>query len=521
MALAALVLLGPAAACNRPRSEPVFDVDALPADAATAGDGATSPQGSPPPDASAAPGNDAADAPTAASFPDPFVPVDGTRIKGRWAVAPGNLRIWLGWYDTGMKADCEFRQAADGELRCLPRRMITSFAGYADAACTIGLLAAPRLDAEACAPSESTRFLARNDITGCGTFRQTVNRVGAPWEAPVYHNPGGTCVRKPMAGTLVQIGEVVPPGEFVKAIEVVAPLPDRTADLEPVMVVAEDGAQGLARWQERSTGAACVLSPGSLDRELCSTGDVKVASPFLYSDAQCIRPTVNRFVRECRPLARHLLNRRAGCPVAVDAFQIGAEITQGFRKQDGACVPQAAPGGDFVTYSLGPRLAEEDIPALRSVFDQNARGRLRTAWKVPPRGRRVLAGQWFDNERQQFCQPVLFRDGTQRCFSGQVDGFPPSTFADAACTRPLHQVYGAPADPAVCVPAQVAYTDLSCPRRHQVFAVGSLYQGPFFKNYGGQCEPGTPSEDIGTYNLTPVPDADFPVVTMEEPEVTR
>jgi hypothetical protein len=63
----------------------------------------------------------------------------GSRLKAKWYVGSDGARQFAGWHDSQLNVDCDFGQASDGTIRCLPppAGVTIGTQGYfSDAGCT-------------------------------------------------------------------------------------------------------------------------------------------------------------------------------------------------------------------------------------------------------------------------------------------------------------------------------------------------------------------------------------------------
>ncbi len=460
LAVAALSML----ACASPRSEEVLDAGAEAAAAATPASG---PGGGPVAgDARGAadgPSGGAAGADAPDDIADPFVPIDGRRLKGRWAEAPGGARLWLGWYDSELGGECRFITTADGALRCVPCEGGAIGGYFQDAACTVALASTPY---RSCWSGEVVRALAP---PACPPAPTSIFRGGARWRGMAYYRSQATgrCERNSFDADYLLVGPELPASTFVKGVEVPRPLKDGTAKVEPVILEAEDGARGFVRWQDVASAAPCRIYQGSDGRERCPVA-FHFANRYSYSDAQCQRESiyVQMANTTCAPFPQAVPLPRTDCSGSSQLFTLGAQLTQTFKKWNGACMPQDVYGG-AAAYALGPPVSDDIYPAIDKVVDTAGGGRLRALWKGPPGGRRVLADALLDTTRGQPCTPLLFTDGVTRC----VPPTPPlsSYFGDAACTRPLASIVGDFEQ--MCPPPLYTSDDETCPRRYRICAL--------------------------------------------------
>jgi hypothetical protein len=451
----------------------------------------------------------APDADEGANVADPFVALDGTRIKGRWAETPEHLRIWLGWYDTQLGEACAFMPAADGELRCLPQGAQIGLT-WRDAACTI-----PLWHSTSC-PHGTTHLLPTT--VGC-TTRSAVYQRGAIWQGDVYSTGSGLCQGGfPPDDTITyyQIGPELPASGFVKAREVGRPLPGGAAPVEPVLLESEDGARASVRWQDATTKEECSLSSGTDGRMRCFPHPLSSVSRYYSTDSRCITEQTLFYTHSvCHPDPAGALVRNPGCSYTL--VSLGPRLTQLFIP-DGQmpCFGPVSPD-IFVVHAIGPPITD-NLAVLEVTVDDSTAGRLHRVWIGPAGGRRTLSNQWFDSTRRELCVPQLFADGSYRC-APPLTPYQSFTFADAQCTQPVHEtLFGDD-----CPPPMVTFYDDTCERRQAFYTVNARITGPTFTRFRqtGTCDQVDSTgvfHPSNFYSLTRIPDADFAAVTVRDPQ---
>jgi hypothetical protein len=453
-------------------------------------------------------------------FSDPFLAVDGTRIKARWVEAPGNLRIWAGWYDTALGTPCSFERAADGELRCLPAGYTGHFGVSAtvwkDAACTIPLW---ERAADGCPGLPPYIFEFTN--VGCRQRQTRVFQRGALSPARPYRRGSLGCrpsLDPSTTSTFHEIGPEVPPTRFVQGRLVARPSPpDAAAPLVPVLVESEDGARRLAHWQDAVSGLPCQFYTDASGGQRCWPG-LNFGHYSYYTDATCTRPAALPQGQACDPPVPGVLVALPGCPAKHYPASYGAPLTEVFTTQgDGICRSAPAPDA-WALYQLGDPLPETS-PVLASVIENATGGRLRRVLEHAGAGRRVVADQLFDTTRQQLCTDMLLADGSRRCVPVDRNPFGfYSEFADPECRQPIARTYGR------CPPAVLGFEDrASCPRRSELYVTrgrhaGAVYQGGRLGDPAcalSSVVAGPPPSEY--WVLAPAPSSDFAELTPIEP----
>jgi hypothetical protein len=110
----------------------------------------------------------------------------GTRLKVKYYAGADGSKAFAGFYDSQLKVDCYFGQAADGTTRCIPVPGATFVGYYADAACTQPLIAAT-------AGCAQPAYASKSD-TGCGASTVHTFQVGSPFAGnSTYFLSGATC----------------------------------------------------------------------------------------------------------------------------------------------------------------------------------------------------------------------------------------------------------------------------------------------------------------------------------------
>ncbi len=146
----------------------------------------------------------------------PGLAASGERLKARYIVGDDGSRQRTGdWLDTITEVPCSFREATDGETRCVPADLTASTARYLDADCTQWALLLP---ADSPPPPEYvSTFPAPKNVS-----KAIHVQVGSPLPVPAAAYSilpdDGTCVA--VQGDLsmydfYSVEQVLPPSFFV------------------------------------------------------------------------------------------------------------------------------------------------------------------------------------------------------------------------------------------------------------------------------------------------------------------
>jgi hypothetical protein len=450
-------------------------------------------------------------------------PSDGVRLKVLWFDGSSEQRTFAIWYDSALKTECSFRKAVDGQSRCLPFNFFTAPApstDFADPACTVGVVVYTNAT---CNPPD---FIRRFEGSTACELRERIYARGErlagnrPYWRP--SGPAGPCAPGGILDTSAAflLGPEMPPEMFVRGRDQPPVSTPTSAAIVPITFESEDGARAHTGWRIAATGRACAVLRLEDGQSHCLPQPAASLAPGVFRDGACTDPAAY-FNPACSPDTPSILLKPADgvCPTTYTALALGPTVDPAYyRNGNGVCGPNAALVSG--SHSVGLALPTHDFP----VVDQDREpvsSRLRRVFVGPSSGQRIVAGGWYDAERDEICGPSPF--GTKyRCTPASSVGLG-SLFSDAQCARPLLQT---PA--ASCPPRFAIGVDRTvCPPSSQVFAVGAPFEGPTFTletvrsdlEAHLECRPRDSPSPAGkvTYTVARLPDEQFAEVHQTAP----
>lgn len=422
---------------------------------------------------------------------DPIAPDgyrSGTRLRARFFVEEGGVRVFSTWYDRELDATCAFAPV-EGTWRCVPSHAPSTT--FRDDACTDPLV---ERAADACDPPAP--FVSIPAREACGDAFVALFPIGARTApAVVYDRLGdGTCVAREPSPAAVYYGvqAAIEPGALVAAVEA---RDDGAGRLALVRLESDDGAVQPVAVHDAELDAPCtflgVVVDGP-DALRCYPDAIDVA---FYADSLCsqrLAATDAACVGEAPGFARTVV--REGCATIVTTYERG-EVSSAldvFVTSGDMCVPGDAAG--LAVFDVG---AEVPLDALASVARApgEAAARLR-AYELHAEGFTRITRALHDAERGVDCDLLDTADGV-RCVPKGIVVDEVTFFADAGCTTPLPvwqetvpQACPPPSPPTVLL--QPTAVD-ACTSHVRVFEIGE----PVAMAYTGApdaCTPYTPAE---------------------------
>ena len=456
-------------------------------------------------------------------IPDPFVPLDGDRLKLRVAQVDGGRSTPLTWYDTAQHAECHFQESSDGELRCLPTSSVVTLDFYLDAGCANPL--AEDSGSSACPLPDLVRVQEPLTPDRCDYRYRIFRRGDRVTSGPIYSkstDPGSMCIPRPTIDLtqtrLYRVEAELPPSTFVKVtLRRLPPLAGQSP-IDFAVYEGEDGAVERADWVNTSTNLPCSLFvPNSTTTNYrCLPGDSEWADDNRYSDAACQKQTVS-----FRPICwspQRADFYSGSCTVIENPHSIGARLLTTYSKDStGACSADPPDTSDTEHHLIGPSIVFDNEPSVVSITEVGI-GRLQRQLLVVPGGRKVVIGEWYDSTLQSKCHMYLLPGGKYRCipkFAGSIPEWYGGYFSDVGCTVPLWS--GTAGD---CVPKYgVGTRSPGCPAASILYALGEKYTGKtYYGNFiGGRCSENTASKTDIFYKITPTSEAGFAEITVHEP----
>lgn len=369
----------------------------------------------------------------------------GDRLRAHVVDGGEGAVLFEGWFDSELGADCEFRVATDGALRCLPLAgearygLTASDVVFRDAACTQPVRV---FRSEAPPPASFTGEPGAS--TSCETDDRPVpvfTRGDEVVDAQsLYYLWDGECVlsSSPIDTLRVfEFGPEVDAATFVAATVVDEPV---TSHLAAAVRRAEDGSFETVGAVDRVRDAACWPLWGELPLPCIPTsmawGDWYRGDATCEGDALAYTSAMAPGGSMDCPIGVIVDYDDDACSINnVNFYEVGAPAVAVAVSDDstGACVAITGDDSSHRYVVVGEPIPASAFPTLSEV--RVGRGRLR----VPAsgdNGQAILQPDrtFFDEERDEACHVTRLCDGTTRCI-------PPvqasERFADAACTTPI------------------------------------------------------------------------------------
>ena len=443
----------------------------------------------------------------------------GSRLKARFVEGECGARSLLEFYDSMLGTTCTFIPAGDGQVRCLPTRFTPSTAEFADSECKTPVVMIGR---PAC---DKPDYIFRWDISAdrcsiVGRIYQAGERLERTYNNWIAQRPDGRCSTLSFPAVSSDeaylVGPEVPPATFVRAQRVPA-LAASTAALVPMVLEAEDGARAPAGW-DVGLGTSCDIVTATDNTLRCVPEPTTAPSSFTFSDAEC---TVGVFINRAGcPAPRYGVRSRARtCSSSSDIFAVGEPINTLYARSAGFCSPQQASSiGEY--RAVGAIVPPDAFVALTEAMDEQGTS-IKRRYVAAPGTPRVGAGL-FNVRRNEICSPGT-ADGTNwRCEAPRTTPGG-SYYADAACTQPVWV-----AVQQTCPTTGVLYEETdeyACPPHRVLYQSSGPFTGPLFahitsftadgKKLRG-CQPTTIAPQQSATALTPIPDGEFPPLTVVE-----
>lgn len=387
-----------------------------------------------------------------------FLPAyaSGSRLIAKELASPDVPSMFVTFHDSELDIDCEFTDAADGSLRCLPTWTTTNpiiwTQVFLDADCTVPVA----IGDPACVP-ESGGFIPVVVSGGeCGATRRILRTTRLEDGVELFGTTNGACAPHGTTNETYHYFSVseAEPETFVRGARRILPT---TTRLSVQRIEADDGAYltlGLAdpeaerecRVFERGEGHMCVPAPTFSGRG------------YRYGDDTCETPVT---LAECsEPLVVLDLHETEDRYVY---FHAGAEHTDPVYGGTSVC-ELVTREGPF--YAIGDAIDEEEFPAVTAAYEGDRR--LRQLVYRDAQGTGLAAGSvsgvaiangagLFDTEFDAPCTLSRGPDRELYCVPEQIPFESPNNFyyADADCTEQLSVCgsHGCPADLAVRVGA--------------------------------------------------------------------
>lgn len=359
---------------------------------------------------------------------DLLEPVAGSRLRPVRRVSDDGAEAHVGWYDTLLEGPCTFRQASDGELRCLPSEQMSEPWRYADANCSEPAVPGFEL------PETGTVSFVRS-----GCFGATYYEIGEVVTSTIYYNANGPCEVFSDDPDFRRVS-VFPVDGFVAATRTPA---DGDSRIVPLVLEADDGARQIAGAWDREREEE-VAPDGAPEAALWRGLYLPSVSVIYYADAACSERVA---LEECVPSAVVPRTGRdlpdPSCATTPGHYDLGEEVDALWTMQNGTCTP-AAPHASLRSFRVGDPIDDSVLAPAAALEDGG--DRLRHYVHANPEGAAVLPSR-------DLYDALL---GDARCdwraeaMPGEFSCIPAGaarlldSYVDAACTQRTAQrfVYG-------------------------------------------------------------------------------
>jgi len=424
--------------------------------------------------------------------------LSGTRLRARLDVA-GSAKVFLGWHDSTLNADCDFARDTSGTLRCLPVDEGTVIR-YSDDKCQTPVVLTPAgLPVAKFVTDPAYQF---DCSVAAGPHIVAVGAALTP--ANLWSKESGACAAQSeprAAGDHVNaFGATVPDTSFVGSKMV---REKRDSRLDARVIVATDGARQVSSFYDVKRNFAC--SP------LITEGDAQACVPSpaatvfsQFADSKCTVALANFTVAHgCAPVTPGIVHNASGY------FEVGGPLFgSAFTKNNGMCQP-FVPQSDVDTkfYGVGAPVPFSSLPAIAA--SNEGAGRVQLATLRGPGKERLYVGGFFDTTFKSKCSAQLGEDQVRRCIADDFKST--EVFSDAACSQALHVGFLESTSPTGSL-LQATFVNGS----KGFFQIGAKVAAntPTFRALGGACQStATPGADL--YATTPVPLSGLVTVTSQ------
>jgi len=399
--------------------------------------------------------------------------VDGDRLVARTLSYAGGSAIQIDWYDQELETPCEFREAADGQLRCLPRARSARL-GYPSADCEEGSLLIelyPLFD------EPSANFAVRVDSQACPST-QRVFRIGAKQGGPIYfiHSDGACREGGSWEELEFHLAEEVAPEEMVAADHV----PVGEGRLQRYVDAARDGAQqSTSQFHDIELDDSCSFAMASDGSERCLPDRIQV-SPFT-PDATCVRRAVQ--TRPCRQSNFAWQADESTCGDTRRAYRLGDEAAIElplYYEVGGICraADNEQQWPDLVGRWVGAELEPSGL--VGADLELRGAGRVRDRWAVLADGTSVFR-DWWDSELESTCSGLRLQDGTTVCMPERMPWVDAeSYFTDFECTKATSVVVRNDCTTDVSLAVDVNYASILAYPEYRFHGVAGPVDGDLF-----------------------------------------
>ena len=427
----------------------------------------------------------------------------GARLRAILEVS-GTAQRFVGWHDSALDIDCEFKVDTEGTQRCLP---IDSFGGtaYSDSKCQNRVaLIQNALGKQKYAQDSHYEF-----VCGHGREYLTVGKVVTTTQ--VFTDDSGSCLPAsftvPDDQTVYALGAVVPDSTFVaeSAIE----NEPRGVRLTANVRVASDGSREVIHFDDAVRKVECIPR----EHQGADYGCVPEARAYLqvfFLDANCMTPAAYHPGYAQQVCGRKAVVVQRSQPNFTDLYyEVGAEKGPSAFSNDGSgCKPTNLPASlDYTFYEVGKPVPWSAFPQLPATIEGTGRMQRNTLRDTD--GILISRQEWYDTTLKTLCQTFTATDSIARCAPARAATT--LAFSDAKCTQALYYVNAGD-------PAPSAGTYLLAPQANgseAVFEIGAKLTNvtAAYQLNGAVCETSTIGANFEVFGTTLIPAADLAAIT--------
>ncbi len=435
------------------------------------------------------------------SAPDDSTARSGSRLKLRRLTNGAGSGMALDFWDMDLDVSCSFREAVDGQVRCLPPAQHTEELRFSDAECGhpvykaqfgCGLRFARDLDTEA--------FYEKTDAPAIMSGRE-------------YYRAAGECIDGGIGaeGDYFEV-ESFPVTNFVLGELVNEP---RSGDLIARYIEGEDGSRFLYETRHATRGYVCSFDENA---GYCLPPRSHIEIDFAYfENDQCTNPAYGLYVTE-QPPPLLAVPVGAGCDRQWEYHERGTTLTAStlYRMDDEEGCVDATLNSSVNYFRPGPRRQPSDFP-MAYVHHSGEGDLLARRWTDANGAPLQEVHEYLDLRNDETCTPTQGPDDRNYCLAKDFAIIPGWVFSSPDCDEDaqIAQAYCPTRSPAVAAAVSDGNCDLPIWRIDAAHETGETV-GPdyYFQSWNVQCEHRTGSNNH-YYSLGPEIFDELPMLSLE------
>ncbi len=400
----------------------------------------------------------------------------GSRLKVRRITDGRGATMPLDFWDTELNIGCSFRQAIDGEVRCLPDLSDVDDVLFADAECE--------------QPVYKHRYACDNglmyDLLDTEMFYRKVERP-AILSGSEYYRLNGECTMSlsPPGGEYFE-AEPFTVTNFVRGQTTNAP---REGDLVARYVEGEDGSRLLLETRHATRGYVCAFEESG---GFCvpEHDAIRVTAKY-FEDDECTQP-VYGIPDSLGTPPLLMVPTGSACTLEYDYYERGSLFTgivEHRLDDEGDCV-EAIPPSDYNFFRPGQERLVSEFPHA-SVQHSGNGDLLARRWVDANDDPLHEVHAFWDSRLDTECFPVQGPDDSVYCLSTNFASIDGSSFSSATCEpgTEVARVSCPPSKPLVAAQLSTRNCDLPIWRASAFHSTGAEF-GPdyYFENDYVECE---------------------------------